>query len=409
MPDNNGGSDGILLSYGASPFMKDIFVQADYMAGPPGTTWNYAMDSSAVSLAVSTMAGKGINLHIFIGNQVPYKANLGNPTLDWGRDFDPIKNANVPANRVPFFHYCVFGNRYSNGTSSGISRDIVASDFIVTLGGRGTVAEQTGTFLHELGHNLGLRHGSTDDTNNKPNHLSIMNYNYQFSGIDKDSSFQFLYSDINCNNLDEGHLNEQSGVACNVGSSSYLTFVSSAGKWDTVNAGFDWNQDSFQETSVSVDTNKDSSISVLSGGVNEYTIMKFNGGSIGSAHAKRSENPEILLWEPPMSDIPSHSNSTHQIDYSSLNLKPHNGSQFLSLSVRHPTEIFAEESLAFVTGHTTSSRYTGSETQERREGERGSVNPSPMPFLFEAPVRVPSSTPLHSFENSAVNEKLRKN
>src|SRR5262249_43077444 len=62
-----------------------------------------------------------------------------------------------------------------------------------------------GTFMHELGHNLGLRHGggvsSTSDPNTctppdcedectnppepnfKPNYLSVMNYRYQSSGI----------------------------------------------------------------------------------------------------------------------------------------------------------------------------------------------------------------------------------
>ena len=32
------------------------------------------------------------------------------------------------------------------------------------------------TFMHELGHTLGLRHGGCDDINNKPNYFSIMNY-----------------------------------------------------------------------------------------------------------------------------------------------------------------------------------------------------------------------------------------
>ncbi len=30
--------------------------------------------------------------------------------------------------------------------------------------------------MHELGHNLGLRHGGMDDLNCKPNYLSVMNY-----------------------------------------------------------------------------------------------------------------------------------------------------------------------------------------------------------------------------------------
>ncbi len=36
-----------------------------------------------------------------------------------------------------------------------------------------------GTIMHELGHNLGLLHGGTDDTNCKINYVSVMNYNRQ--------------------------------------------------------------------------------------------------------------------------------------------------------------------------------------------------------------------------------------
>jgi hypothetical protein len=44
----------------------------------------------------------------------------------------------------------------------------------------GSRAEQAGTFMHELGHTLGLRHGGMADTpNNMPNYLSLMNYAFQ--------------------------------------------------------------------------------------------------------------------------------------------------------------------------------------------------------------------------------------
>ena len=56
-------------------------------------------------------------------------------------------------------------------------RGIGASDFIVSLGSFenmvGTALQQSGTLMHELGHNLSLRHGGGDDTNYKPNYLSV--------------------------------------------------------------------------------------------------------------------------------------------------------------------------------------------------------------------------------------------
>jgi len=74
--------------------------------------------------------------------------------------------------------------------------EVSGNDFIVSLG---HVINEVGnppdrfniggTFMHELGHNLGLRHGGGFDStaedvpNYKPNYLSVMNYSYQFVGI----------------------------------------------------------------------------------------------------------------------------------------------------------------------------------------------------------------------------------
>jgi hypothetical protein len=108
--------------------------------------------------------------------------------------------------------------------ASGLA-EISGNDFIVSLGGRFQdlrhepgIFDLGSTFMHELGHNLGLRHGggvdtscktpgdacpiagictSTpygnrclqgDDTNAKPNYLSVMNYRYQFTGITQASN-----------------------------------------------------------------------------------------------------------------------------------------------------------------------------------------------------------------------------
>jgi hypothetical protein len=79
--------------------------------------------------------------------------------------------------------------------------------------GVGTVSEQTGTLLHELGHSLALSHGGTfagTDPNNpsalmydincKPNFVSVMNYLFQVRGF-ADGSFD--YSGQTLPNLNE--------------------------------------------------------------------------------------------------------------------------------------------------------------------------------------------------------------
>ncbi|WP_432924099.1 hypothetical protein ACQPZZ_28530 [Microbispora sp. CA-135349] len=45
------------------------------------------------------------------------------------------------------------------------------------------VRVQSASFVHELGHALGLAHGGHDHVNYKPNYLSVMNYAYSSIGI----------------------------------------------------------------------------------------------------------------------------------------------------------------------------------------------------------------------------------
>jgi hypothetical protein len=286
-PYNTGTSPEPLQTYGASPFGSDVFVHVDYMKAGPTETQSHIMKTAAINLAVQEMAKKGINLHIVLGSAVDYVANLGNPGFDWSRDLDPIKNAHFPATRKPLYHYCLFGASYGGGTSSGQSRGIGASDFIVTLGGwssnPGTTEQQAGTFLHELGHNLGLRHGGNDDTNHKPNFLSIMNYDYQTVGIIKDGVRQFLYSELQTNDLNEGGLNEYAGVSANEGGHTYQAWSCTLGSLFNLNTAVDWNNNHVLQSSVTADINCDGSDTDLGGSPNEYGRLVFNGGAIGSA------------------------------------------------------------------------------------------------------------------------------
>src|SRR5439155_17957043 len=75
-------------------------------------------------------------------------------------------------------------------------------------------AERLGTFLHELGHSVGLRHGGDEDTNWKPNYQSVMNYAYQFTGIPGAATGRWTWSATTpsaSNTIDEGHLDESQG------------------------------------------------------------------------------------------------------------------------------------------------------------------------------------------------------
>lgn len=137
----------------------------------------------------------------------------GNTILDWdgppgnaGTNFYSLKaapNNFFNAARAVAFRYAIFGHqtnqrRALNDCTSGWAEGIPGNDFMVTLGGVnaatppapcwttdannfsvGSPTEQAGTFMHELGHVLGLGHGGDDSINNKPNYLSVMNYTWQ--------------------------------------------------------------------------------------------------------------------------------------------------------------------------------------------------------------------------------------
>ena len=61
---------------------------------------------------------------------------------------------------------------------------------MVTLGTwKNTPEERMGTFMHELGHTLGLDHGGDDTISFKPNYNSVMNYLWQ-------TPVDWMYEDI---------------------------------------------------------------------------------------------------------------------------------------------------------------------------------------------------------------------
>ena len=181
-----GGLD--LAALGANARKKDIFIEADYYANRKPTQG--ALDRVITAFAIAPVSNPdgstGITLHLVLDQQIAAADADADLNPIW-TDFDVIKAKYFAANRAPYFHYMLFANTYSGGTSSGISRGIPAHDFVVTLGGwstpGGTEMQQAGTLMHELGHNIGLRHGGNDDANYKPNYLSIMNYEYQVYGF----------------------------------------------------------------------------------------------------------------------------------------------------------------------------------------------------------------------------------
>jgi hypothetical protein len=129
-------------------------------------------------------------------------------------DFDDVKSFGTAADRSDpnstkilaakgkIFHYAIYAHSLQpdNVDPGGLLREDTISgygempgnDFIVALGERAATADQQeGTFMHELGHNLGLDHGGNDSMNYKPNYLSVMNYSFQMTSIVPDRPLDY--------------------------------------------------------------------------------------------------------------------------------------------------------------------------------------------------------------------------
>ena len=320
--DGDGTPEVDLPAMGADPDRKDIFVEVDFMTG-------HRLDEQALGLVIDAFANapvtslngaqSGIALHVDNGansmmdpvtgeawgarsnqNEFAHVDVLGTKNgddYDWSA-FDVIKSTGLLVERRPIFHYVVAAHR---GPSSfvGISRGIEASDLLLTLGGPGSpeprrsVDFEADTFMHELGHNLGLRHGGADSINNKPNYLSIMSYGHGGSGLRMvDGTRTIDYSRFTIP-LDENALDERQGFGLSAGTppTEFTTFFHCPdGTTDLAffDRSINWSCDFDLATApVAADVNGDQQITELTS-QNDWDKLVFDGGVLGNREVPAS-------------------------------------------------------------------------------------------------------------------------
>ncbi len=314
--DGNGSIDLDLPALGANPQRKDIFVEIDFMdcavgGGdcPAGDAHSHRPKAAAIAAAVQAFAAApvanpdgstGITLHAEIGNSLRHQNKLFIPgsacTQGAATDgnFDTVKSD--PANFGPnnprrfAYHYALFVHRDGGNFGSSGCGELPGNDFIVSLGGWnvglpdqdgdgladadvGTVQQQAGTLVHELGHNLNLQHGGDESANNfKPNYLSAMNYSFQFGipATDPDGAAGPLtgrvdYSRADLPDLNENGLNETAGIGDGTDQTIY-SCPNGTLRTGPGNAGVDWNcNGSTLNTGVVSSINQDATRTILSG------------------------------------------------------------------------------------------------------------------------------------------------
>ncbi|MGX1703546.1 OmpL47-type beta-barrel domain-containing protein [Microbacterium sp. NPDC055357] len=325
--DGSGPQFVDLPAMGATVGKPDIFVHLDWM---DDATHSHRPSDAAIRLVIDAFANApyiarngavGINLHVDAGptsilnptngatwGSLSRAASVGHVTqlgttspdaagninYDW-TDFDKLKaraGGHLTSGRGPIFRYAVACHQIGSVGNSGVARHTPGSDFIVSLGTFAppiTDLNVAGTFMHELGHALGLDHGGSDGVNNKANYPSVMNYLWQMSGIRRGGAFVIDFSSVALAILNEVALNETVGLG--PGSAGYGTsrWLPAAG---ATPAGFvqvadaaapiDWDGDGLTTNiNLSMDTNNDGSQTSLEP-CNDWQILRLRGGAIGS-------------------------------------------------------------------------------------------------------------------------------
>lgn len=234
-----------LAAMGCDPKRKDLLVEVDWIAAaqPQNGVWADMTGAFAAAPILNPDGSQGINLIIDRGQGGAFTGGgtvLSNHTvMDFGpapsgvtgyTDFFTYKSntSNFDPDRQNIFHYCIFGRARPNGTSG--RGEVWGNDHMVTFRNFGVWAQQlaqSGTFMHEFGHNLGLWHGGIEgnlgDGNEayKPNMHSVMGYRYQFGGASNDCSMNpngvLTYSEGIFNTLDESSVSEATGICDNTG------------------------------------------------------------------------------------------------------------------------------------------------------------------------------------------------
>jgi len=215
-----GTLDGLdLPGLGVSPLIKTILVEYDWFddSGHSHRPTAQVMDSLVVAFnreGIQLINDYGQDSAPFDGGNLISDAD--GDVDGFGSEWTAYKAANFASNRNGYFHYAMHPHSYNGGTSSGYAQTPGDDLINATLDFSADYQKVAGTIMHELGHNLGLRHGGNETLNYKPNYNSLMNYQYQFVGIDTNCTIigngLLSYSNGTRPSLDENALVEADGI-----------------------------------------------------------------------------------------------------------------------------------------------------------------------------------------------------
>jgi hypothetical protein len=222
-----------LPAMGTSPLRKDLLLEYDWFDDSNDCEAHThrpaaaAIASASAAFSSSPVTNPGVTTGVNLINDYGQGGAFtgGNLISDEdgviaggvsGTDYKTYKAANFAANRNGYFHYVLLPHRYNTSGSSSGQAEVNGDDLIVSLQCYNSNRNVSHTILHEVGHNLNLRHGGNTNCNYRPNYNSVMNYRYQFPGVDNDCTppgngvLNFSIGDRIT--LDENNLDENNGT-----------------------------------------------------------------------------------------------------------------------------------------------------------------------------------------------------
>ncbi len=223
-----------LPAMGTNPLKKNILLEYDWMNDSVGCgshshrPTQAIVDRVSAAFAASTVSNPDGSTGIVTIHDFGQGGAFTGGTMMTGTDvtggvnganFQSRKATHFAANRNGYFHYVILPHEYTDSPGSSGQAELPGDDLIVSMGCFGSFENTSNTIMHELGHNLLLRHGGFENCNWKPNYNSVMNYRFQFPGVDTSCNAvgssgennTLDYSRGTRISLDENNLNENQG------------------------------------------------------------------------------------------------------------------------------------------------------------------------------------------------------